>query len=114
MLLTVGIALVIGDLCLAIFGGKAQLRPCPPSCRCHDHRTLYVPDLSVVRDGGRGGRRRRSSGSHRTRLGARVRAGVDDREMTAAVGVDVDRLFARLFVVGAGLAGSPERSQPGC
>ncbi len=41
----------------------------------------------------------------RTRLGIIVRAAIDDRDMVAAVGIDVQRLFALMFAVGAGLAG---------
>jgi len=40
----------------------------------------------------------------RTRLGAVVRAGVYDREMTAGLGVDVHRVFTGVFALGAGLA----------
>jgi branched-chain amino acid transport system permease protein len=42
---------------------------------------------------------------NRTRLGAQVRASVDDAEMAAALGIDVRRLFTLLFALGAGLAG---------
>ena len=41
----------------------------------------------------------------RSRVGALVRAGVDDAQMLSALGVDTDRLFAVTFAVGAGLAG---------
>ena len=40
-----------------------------------------------------------------TRLGAKVRASVDDREMAAALGVDVPRLFTGVFAAGCALAG---------
>jgi len=41
----------------------------------------------------------------RTRVGMMIRAGVDDRNMLAASGVNVQRLFAITFALGAGLAG---------
>ena len=41
----------------------------------------------------------------RTRIGMMIRAGVDDRGMLAASGVDVQRVFALTFAIGAGLAG---------
>jgi branched-subunit amino acid ABC-type transport system permease component len=41
----------------------------------------------------------------RSRLGALIRAGVDDRETAQALGIDIDRVFVGLFVFGAGLAG---------
>lgn len=42
---------------------------------------------------------------NRTRLGAQVRASVDDPEMSAALGIDVRQLFTILFALGAALAG---------
>ncbi len=40
-----------------------------------------------------------------TRLGIRIRAGEADREMIAALGVDIGRLYTLVFALGAGLAG---------
>jgi len=42
---------------------------------------------------------------NRTRVGMMIRAGVDDRGMLAASGINVGRLFATTFAIGAGLAG---------
>lgn len=42
---------------------------------------------------------------NRTRAGTMIRAGVDDRAMLAATGVNVQALFALVFAIGAGLAG---------
>ena len=44
-------------------------------------------------------------GLERTRLGAIVRAGVDDRRMVAALGIDVERAFFLVFCIGCWLAG---------
>ena len=41
----------------------------------------------------------------KTRLGIRIRAGESDREMIAALGVDIDRLYTLVFALGAALAG---------
>ncbi len=41
----------------------------------------------------------------RTRLGAIVRAGVFDAEMTAGMGINIDRVFTAVFAGGAALAG---------
>jgi branched-chain amino acid transport system permease protein len=41
----------------------------------------------------------------RTRLGVRIRAGESDREMIAALGVDITRLYTLVFALGAALAG---------
>jgi branched-chain amino acid transport system permease protein len=42
---------------------------------------------------------------NRTRVGMMIRAGVDDRAMLAAAGVNVQAVFAITFAIGAGLAG---------
>jgi branched-chain amino acid transport system permease protein len=42
---------------------------------------------------------------NRTRIGMMIRAGVDDRAMLSATGVNVHRIFAIVFAIGAGLAG---------
>lgn len=41
----------------------------------------------------------------RTRLGIQIRAGENDREMIAALGVDISKLYTLVFALGAGLAG---------
>ncbi len=41
----------------------------------------------------------------RTRMGIRIRAGENDREMIAALGVDISRLYTLVFALGAALAG---------
>ena len=42
----------------------------------------------------------------RTRLGAMIRAGVDDMDMARACGIPVSRLFTIVFCLGAALAGA--------
>lgn len=42
---------------------------------------------------------------NRTRVGMMIRAGVDDKQMLAASGVNVQKVFAVTFALGAGLAG---------
>ncbi|MEM6466957.1 MAG: branched-chain amino acid ABC transporter permease, partial [Pseudomonadota bacterium] len=41
----------------------------------------------------------------RTRLGIQIRAGENDREMIAALGVDISKLYTIVFALGAALAG---------
>ncbi|WP_299561475.1 branched-chain amino acid ABC transporter permease [uncultured Sulfitobacter sp.] len=41
----------------------------------------------------------------KTRLGIQIRAGENDREMIAALGVDISKLYTIVFALGAGLAG---------
>jgi branched-chain amino acid transport system permease protein len=43
-------------------------------------------------------------GFERTRIGARIRAAVDNRRMAESLGVDVGRLFTLTFALGSGLA----------
>jgi branched-chain amino acid transport system permease protein len=43
-------------------------------------------------------------GFERTRVGARIRAAVDNRRMAQSLGVDVGRLFTLTFALGSGLA----------
>jgi len=42
----------------------------------------------------------------RTRIGAMIRAGVDDMQMARAVGIPVSKLFTAVFCLGAALAGA--------
>jgi branched-chain amino acid transport system permease protein len=44
-------------------------------------------------------------GLERTRLGAQVRAAVDNQRMAQGLGLDVERVFAITFALGSGLAG---------
>ncbi len=41
----------------------------------------------------------------RTRIGIQIRAGENDREMIAALGVDISKLYTQVFALGAALAG---------
>lgn len=107
VLLTVGIAFVIADVVLALFGGNPRSAQ-PPDVLTggssigpitYPTYRLFVILLAVA------------VGvllqviQHRTRIGAILRAGVDDREMVGAMGIDVERVFATMFLVGSVLAG---------
>ena len=41
----------------------------------------------------------------KTRLGIRIRAGQNDRQMISALGIDISKLYTIVFAIGAGLAG---------
>ncbi|MEM7596408.1 MAG: branched-chain amino acid ABC transporter permease, partial [Pseudomonadota bacterium] len=41
----------------------------------------------------------------RTRIGVQIRAGENDREMIAALGIDISKLYTVVFALGAALAG---------
>ena len=107
VLLTVGIALVLADACLALFGGNPRSIPIPDRLAggvrlgavTYPTYRLFVLSLAVA------------VGAllylvqHRTRLGALIRAGVDDREVAESLGIDVPRVFTAMFVFGSALAG---------
>jgi branched-chain amino acid transport system permease protein len=106
VLLTIGISFVIADVCLAVFGGDPQNLPVaakvPGALMIGDlvypwYRILVIGvaiavgiALAIIQT--------------RTRIGAIVRAGVDDREIISAMGVNISWVFTGMFVVGAGLA----------
>jgi branched-chain amino acid transport system permease protein len=43
-------------------------------------------------------------GFERTRIGAQIRAAVDNRRMTETLGINIDRLFTIVFAFGSGMA----------
>jgi branched-chain amino acid transport system permease protein len=107
VLLTVGVAFIIADLCLAFFGGDPESVPQPGLLTGsaalgpmqYPRYRLFVIAIAVL------------VGialallQNRTRLGAIVRAGVDDRETIAALGININRVFTFVFLLGAALAG---------
>lgn len=107
VLLTIGVAFVLADLCLAIWGGDPVEISAPGYLTgtldlglvAYPRFRLVVLLLGVLVGIGLWYLQ------NRTRVGAVVRAGVDDREMVSALGVDISKVFAGVFLVGAFLAG---------
>src|SRR5262249_4968469 len=107
VLLTLGLAFVLGDLSLAIWGGDPQSIRVPgvlsesiqvagltyPVFRLFVVVVCLIIGLSLWYL------------QERTRLGAISRAGVGDREMVDAMGIDIKVLFNRVFALGGFLAG---------
>lgn len=108
VLLTVGIAFVVGDVALKIWGGDSLKVPVPvflrgamelpggiiyPSYRF----ALIVFGIAVAFA--------LWLVYTRTQIGAVVRAGVDDREQVSASGIDIDRLFVMVSALASFLAG---------
>ncbi len=107
VLVTLGIAFIIADLCLMVWGGDPMPLSAPLALRrplrvdgfafpAYRVAVLAVAAVAVVllvllMD--------------RTRLGAMIRAGVDDRMMARGLGIPVGRLFTAVFFLGAALAG---------
>ncbi len=108
VLLTVGVALVVGDVSLAIWGGDNLLVPVPPFLRgaVELPGEIYYPKYRFVLI---------FLGVfvavvlwflyRKTQIGAVVRAGVDDREQVSATGINVDRLFILASGMASFLAG---------
>lgn len=107
VLLTFGFLFILSDLTQWVWGGEPQIMPKPAlfagSIRLGEmmfpsYRLLVIGVgvavavlLGVIQQ--------------YTSLGAKVRAGVDDAEMTRGLGVDLPRLFTGVFAMGAMLAG---------
>lgn len=106
VLLTVGVSFVVADMSLAIFGGDPHLLPLTGvlagsvqlgGLSYPTYRLLIIVVTLAVGVG-------LYVMQRFTRTGAIVRAGVDDREMVAAMGINIHRVFTGMFVFGAGLA----------
>jgi branched-chain amino acid transport system permease protein len=108
VLLTVGIAFVIGDFALKIWGGDNLKVPTPIALRgaielpggiiYPSYRLLLIAIGAII-------------GFflwllyRKTQVGAVVRAGVDDREIVSAMGINVDLLFVLVSALASFLAG---------
>jgi branched-chain amino acid transport system permease protein len=106
VLLTMGFAFIISDQALLLWGGDPQSIPVPRALSgTLVAGPIYFPiyRLFVIAVGV-------SVYAalwllvERTRIGARVRASVDDAEMARGLGIDVWRVFAGVFALGAFLA----------
>ncbi len=107
-LVTIGISIVLADLMLWWFGGEIYSFDPPraiykslPMLVVQKYPTYRIVVLGIAV----------SIGLalwfflNRSRIGMMIRAGVDDRGMLAAAGVNVQRIFAITFAIGAGMAG---------
>jgi branched-chain amino acid transport system permease protein len=107
VLATLGVAFIIADLCLMTWGGNPiSLSPPDYLSRALALGGFFFPAyrlavlaLAIVIAA------LVFALMERTRLGAMIRAGVDDREMARGVGIPVSRLFTAIFFLGACLAG---------
>lgn len=107
VLLTLGAAFVLDDLALVLWGGDTFTVPVPQFLRgalqigsvFYPKYRLFVLVLGLVVFGALW------LLLNRTRLGALIRAGVDDHEMVEAMGINISRVFLITFMLGAALAG---------
>lgn len=107
VLVTLGLSFMVADVCLMLWGGDPISVETPPALRgatavfglaFPTYRlaiilvaTVIAAALWLLMD--------------RTRLGAMIRAAVDDPAMARVVGIRVSHLFTIVFALGAGLAG---------
>jgi branched-chain amino acid transport system permease protein len=107
ILLTVGLSFIAADLALAVWGGDPQQLEVPAAI--DDRTTIFGITYPVFRIVVLALGAIVAIGLwfllERTRIGAVIRAGVDDREMVAALGVDIKKVFTGVFALGALLAG---------
>jgi branched-chain amino acid transport system permease protein len=107
-MVTIGISIVLADIMLWIWSGNTYQFEAPevltgatqvPLVRVYPVYRLFVLAVAIVIGVGLW------LFLNRTRIGMMIRAGVDDRGMLAATGVNVHLVFAVTFAIGAGLAG---------
>jgi branched-chain amino acid transport system permease protein len=107
VLLTLGLALAMNDLALVIWGGDTFSVPIPELLQgplrlgtmAYPKYRLFVLAVGIAVFVGL------LLLINRTRLGALIRAGVDDAEIVEAMGIDIKRVFVVTFMLGAALAG---------
>jgi branched-chain amino acid transport system permease protein len=108
-LITIAVAIILADQMLAHFGGVAQDIAWPGTLDTFanlrvagiQYTTTRLFILGVAFAVGIG----LWLWLHRTRAGMIIRAGVDDRQMVGALGVNIQIVFALAFFVGSALAG---------
>jgi branched-chain amino acid transport system permease protein len=108
-LITIAISIIIADQVLANFGGVAENLAAPDSFPKSVSLRLYdisypffrIFVLLVAIAVGLA----LWAMIKRTRFGMIVRAGVDDRQMVSALGINIQLVFASAFLIGAFLAG---------
>ena len=107
VLVTLGLSFMVADACLMQWGGDPISVDTPAALRgstkvlslAFPIYRLAIIVIAVAIAAALWGM------LDRTRLGAMIRAAVDDPEMARAVGIRVSRLFTIVFSLGAGLAG---------
>ncbi len=108
VLVTLGVAFIIADSCLLVWGGDPIPIATPPALQAPMRLAGYAFPayrLAVVGIAGVVALALYLL-MEKTRLGAMIRAGVDDLDMARAVGIPVSRLFSAVFCLGALLAGA--------
>jgi branched-chain amino acid transport system permease protein len=118
-LVTIGISIVVADLMLAIWGGNTYQFAVPEWL----DGAISTPIITAVKSNGEAVYMKYPFYRlmvlvtaiiiglalwltiNKTKIGMMIRAGVDDRAMLAASGINVQLVFIAVFAIGAGLAG---------
>ena len=107
-LITVALSIVLADQMLVHFGGVAETITPPGwlagSVHLHLYKLQYPSFRLFVLGCAVAVALALSLMIKRTRFGMVIRAGVDDRAMTSALGINVQLVFAAAFFMGAALA----------
>lgn len=106
VLLTVGLAFIFADVALILWGGDPRTIPVSEILRggvklgplFYPRFRLFTLFLGMLVAAGLW------ILQHRTRIGAIIRAGVDDPEMVVSLGINLPRVFAAVFLLGSMLA----------
>src|SRR6266700_2008665 len=108
VLVTLGMSFIISDACLMLWGGDSIPVPTPQNLQSPTRIFGFVfPTYRLVLVGcAIAAAIALYFLLDRTRLGAMIRAGVDDGQMARAVGIPVSNLFTGVFCLGAGIAGA--------
>jgi branched-chain amino acid transport system permease protein len=107
VLVTLGISFIVADVCLMVWTGDPIPLPAPAALRAPifiagfafpTYRLVVLAVALVI-----------AAALYllieRTRLGAMIRAGVDDMEMARGVGIPISKLYMIVFLLGTALAG---------
>ena len=107
VLLTIGLTFVLGDIALWRWGGDPRSTQLPDYLKgpiqvndvFYPKYRLFVLGFAIVLAG------ILFYVNRRTKIGAILRAGVDDRETVAALGINIKVVFTSVFMFGAFIAG---------
>jgi branched-chain amino acid transport system permease protein len=108
VLVTLGVSFIVADFCLIVWGGD----PIPLAAPSYLQKPLIVGSIAfpayrlVVLGIAIAVAIALHALMEWTRIGAMIRAGVDDMPMARAVGIPVSKLFTFVFCLGAALAGA--------
>jgi urea transport system permease protein len=105
MVATWGLALIISQLLLIVFGSSIDSISTPMGYISYGafsssvYQSVFLPVIAIIILGGL------YAAFTRTSFGIRARATIEDPETARAMGIDTDRMYMTTFAIGSGLAG---------